>query len=388
MKGLRLTVAIVGVGYTSFDSVTPAVSFKEQMFEAAVKAYADAGVNAREDIGSFLTAAEDYWEGYSIFDEFVPDQLGAVLRSVCTIGGDGLLALCNGAMQVETGLFDVVAIEAHSKASDMLTFDGILTHALDPVYNRAFDAHPYFIAGLEMQRYLHETKTTREQCARVVVKNKRNAMDNPIAAFPADMTVDEVINSRMISHPLTQRDISPLADGMIVIVLASEKKAKELSNYPIWLKGLGWYSDTPWLEDRDWSVARYAELACKRAYKQAGIKNPRKALDFAEVDDHFSYKELQHLEALNICETGQAGKLLEAGEFRRDGAFPVNVSGGRLGQGNLLEGSALQSVLECVQQLRGHAGKRQIKNVNTAIAQSWRGVPTATGCVAILSNEL
>jgi len=358
------------------------------MFEAAVKAYVDAGVNARKDIGSFLTAAEDYWEGYSIFDEFVPDQLGAVLRSVCTIGGDGLLAISNGAMQIETGLFDVVAVEAHSKASDMLTFDGILSHALDPVYNRAFNAHPYFIAGLEMQRYLHATKTTREQCASVVVKNKRNAMDNPLAAFPADMTVDEVINSTMVSHPLTQHDISPLADGFIVMVLASEKKAKELSNHPIWLKGLGWCSDTPWLEARDWSAAGYTNLARDRAYKRAGIKNPRKEIDFAEVDDCFSYKELQHLEALQICESGKAGKLAEDGEFNRDGSFPVNVSGGRLGAGNLLEASALQSVLECVQQLRGHAGKRQIKNAKTAIAQSWRSVPTASGCVAVLSNEL
>ena len=388
MKGLHLTVAIVGVGHTDFRSTSPDLSFKEQMFEAAVKAYADAGVNARKDIGSFLTAAEDYWEGYSIFDEFVPDQLGAVLRSVCTIGGDGLLAISNGAMQIETGLFDVVAVEAHSKASDMLTFDGILSHALDPVYNRAFNAHPYFIAGLEMQRYLHATKTTREQCASVVVKNKRNAMDNPLAAFPADMTVDEVINSTMVSHPLTQRDISPLADGFIVMVLASEKKAKELSDQPIWLKGLGWCSDTPWLEARDWSAAGYTNLARDRAYKRAGIKNPRKEIDFAEVDDCFSYKELQHLEALQICESGKAGKLAEDGEFNRNGSFPVNVSGGRLGAGNLLEASALQSLLECVQQLRGHAGKRQIKNAKTAIAQSWRSVPTASGCVAVLSNEL
>ncbi|MFX0168014.1 MAG: acetyl-CoA acetyltransferase [Candidatus Hodarchaeota archaeon] len=381
-------MAIVGVGHTDFRSTSPDVSFKEQMFEAAVKAYTDAGVNPRKDIGSFLTAAEDYWEGYSIFDEFVPDQLGAVLRSVCTIGGDGLLALCNGAMQIETGLFDVVAIEAHSKASDMLTFDGILTHALDPVYNRAFNVHPYFIAGLEMQRYLHETKTTREQCAAVVVKNKHNALANPLAAFPADMTVDEVINSKMVSHPLTQRDISPLADGMIVMVLAAEKKARELSDHPIWLKGLGWCSDTPWLEARDWSAAGYTNLARDRAFKQAGIKNPWKQIDFVEVDDCFSYKELQHLEALGICTPGQAGKLVVDGEFNQNGAFPVNISGGRLGAGNLLEGSALQSVLECVQQLRGHAGKRQIKNAKTALAQSWRGVPTASGCVAVLSNEL
>ena len=110
-------------------------------------------------------------------------------------------------------------------------------------------------------------------------------------------------------------------------------------------------------------------------------------VDLVEVDDWFSYKELQHLEAIGICEKGQAGKLLEQGKFDRDGETPVNVSGGRLGAGNLLEASSLQSVLECVIQLRGHAGKRQIKGARTAAAQSWRGVPTATGSMLVLSNE-
>ena len=108
--------AIVGVGCTGFRSITPDLSYKEIMFEAATRAYEDAGVDPRRDIDCFITCAEDYWEGYSIFDEFVPDQLGAVLRSVCTVGGDGLLALINGAMQIETGLFNMVAVEAHSKA--------------------------------------------------------------------------------------------------------------------------------------------------------------------------------------------------------------------------------------------------------------------------------
>ena len=115
-----MTVAVVGVGYTDFRSTTHDVTFKEQMFEAAVKAYHDAGVSPRKDIGSFITGAEDYWEGYSIFDEFVPDQLGATLRPVCTISGDGLQALVTGVMQVETGMFDLVAIESHSSASGML----------------------------------------------------------------------------------------------------------------------------------------------------------------------------------------------------------------------------------------------------------------------------
>ncbi len=382
-----MTVAVVGVGYTDFRSTTPDVSFKEQMFEAAVKAYTDAGVSPRKDIGSFITGAEDYWEGYSIFDEFVPDQLGATLRPVCTISGDGLQALMTGVMQVETGMFDIVAIEAHSKASDMLSFTGIVSHGLDPVYNRSMNVSPFFVAGLEMRRYLSETKTTREQCARVVTKNKMNALDNPLAAYPANMSIDEVMNSEMVADPLSRRDISPLADGAIVFVLASEKKAKELSEYPIWLKGLSWISETPWLESRNWSEATYAKLASKKAYKMAGITDPKKQLDLVEVDDWFSYKELQHLEAIGICDKGQAGKLLEQGKFDRNGDTPVNVSGGRMGAGNLLEASSLQSVLECVLQLRGHAGKRQVKDARTAAAQSWRGVPTATGSMLILSNE-
>jgi len=382
-----MTVAVVGVGHTDFRSTTPDVSFKEQMFEAAVKAYNDAGVSPRKDIGSFITGAEDYWEGYSIFDEFVPDQLGATLRPVCTISGDGLQALLTGAMQIETGLFDVVAIESHSKASDMLSFTGIVSHGLDPVYNRSMNVNPFFVAGLEMKKYLSETKTTREQCARVVTKNKKNALDNPLAAYPANMSISEVMKSDMVADPLSRRDISPLADGAIVIVLASEKKAKELSDYPIWLKGMSWISETPWLESRDWSEATYAKLASKRAFKMADITDSRKQLDFVEVDDWFSYKELQHLEAIGICDKGQAGKLLEQGEFDRNGNTPVNVSGGRLGAGNLLEASSLQSVLECVLQLRGHAGKRQVKGARTAAAQSWRGVPTATGSMLVLGNE-
>jgi acetyl-CoA C-acetyltransferase len=352
-----------------------------------MKAYEDAGVSPRKDIGSFVTGAEDYWEGYSIFDEFVPDQLGATLRPVCTISGDGLLALMTAYMQIETGLFDLVAVEAHSKASDMLSFEGIVSHGLDPVYNRSMNVHPFFVAGLEMRKYLAETKTSREQCARVVTKNKRNAIDNPLAAYPAVMSVDEVMKSEMVSDPLTRRDISPLADGAIVLILASEKKAKELSEYPIWVKGVSWISETPWLESRTWDDATYARLSSKKAFKMAGISDPKKQLDLAEVDDWFSYKELQHLEALGICDKGQAGKLVEEGKFDRNGETPVNVSGGRLGAGNLLEGSSLQSVLECVIQLRGHAGKRQVKNAKTAVAQSWRGIPTATGSTLVLSNE-
>jgi len=124
------------------------------------------------------------------------------------------------------------------------------------------------------------------------------------------------------------------------------------------------------------------------AYKIAGIRNPQKDICFAEIDDEFSYKELQHLEALKLCKKGEAGKLTEEGATERNGSLPVNTSGGLLGMGYALEASGLQRVLEVVRQLRGEAGKRQIPNAKTGLAQIWRGIPTATGAVAVLSAEV
>ena len=114
-------VAIVGLGWAGFRPVTPDQSYKELMYEAAVRAYADAGVDPRRDVESFVTVAEDFHEGTSIFDEYVPDQLGAVLKPVHTITGDGLHGLATAYMLVRTGQFEVVAVEGHSKASNMLS---------------------------------------------------------------------------------------------------------------------------------------------------------------------------------------------------------------------------------------------------------------------------
>jgi len=381
-------VAIVGVGCTGFKPITPEVSYKELMFEAATRAYEDAGVNPRKDIDAFVSCAEDYWEGYSIFDEFVPDQLGAALRHLFTVTADGLIGLTTAYMLIRTGEFDTVMVEAHSKASEVLTYADIVALALDPIFNRPLGGHPYYYAGLEMTRFMHETGTTREQCAEVVVKNKKSALANPCAAYATNITVEDVVNSEPMFHPLNRLDISPHADGCIVLVLASERAAKKLSDRPVWIRGVGWNSDTSWPESREWARAVYAEMAADMAYKIAGIRNPQKDICFAEIDDEFSYKELQHLEALKLCKKGEAGKLTEEGATERNGSLPVNTSGGLLGMGYALEASGLQRVLEVVRQLRGEAGKRQIPNAKTGLAQIWRGIPTATGAVAVLSAEV
>jgi len=381
-------VAVIGVGCTGFKIMTPEVSYKELMFEAATRAYEDAGVNPRKDIDAFVTCAEDYWEGYSIFDEFVPDQLGAALRHLFTVTADGLIGLATAYMLIKTGEIDTVVVEAHSKASDILTYSDIVAFALDPVFNRPLGGHPHYIAGLEMTRYLHETGTTREQCAQVVVKNKRNALTNPYAAYAANITLHDVLESEPLFQPLNRLDVSPRADGCVVMVLASGHVAKKLTDKLVWIRGLGWNSDTSWLESREWGRAVHTELAAEMAYKTAGIRNPGREIDFAEVDDSFSYKELQHLEALRLCRRGEAGKLTEEEVTERCGDLPINSSGGLLGMGQALEASGLQRALEVVLQLRGEAGGRQLCEAETGLAQIWRGVPTATGAVVVFGREV
>ncbi|MDI6690719.1 MAG: thiolase domain-containing protein [Candidatus Bathyarchaeota archaeon] len=381
-------VAIVGVGCVGFRQITPELSYKELMYEAAVKAYEDAGgINPRKDVDVFVTCAEDYLEGFSIFDEFVPDQLGAALRHLFTVSGDGMLGLATAYMLIKTGQFDTVVVEAHSKASDILTYMDIVAFGLDPIFNRPLGGHPYYVAGMEMNRYMHDTCTTMEQCASVVVKNKKNAILNPYAAYGAGVTIDQVLCSETCFYPLKKLEISNPADGCVVMVLASENVAEKLTDKPVWVKGVGWCTETPSLETMDWTKAVYTRLAAEMAYKTAKISNPLKEIDFAEIHDLFAYKELQHMEALKLCDYGEAGKLTEQGLTALDGEFPVNPSGGLLGMGYGLEASGMQKLLEVVLQLRGEAGKRQIQDAEVGLAHTWRGIPTTTGVVAVLSNK-
>jgi acetyl-CoA C-acetyltransferase len=379
-------VAIVGVGWAGFRSTTPEISYKELMYEAAIRAYADAGVDPRADVESFVTVAEDFHEGTSIFDEYVPDQIGGVLKPVHTITGDGLHGLAAATMLIRTGLFDIVAVEGHSKASNILTLPEITAHAQDPVLNRPLRLNTEFVAGLEMNRYMHDVGTTSEQCAAVVVKNRFNALNNPSAAYGADIDINDVLYGPPLTWPLGRRETSQHADGSIVMVLASDKVARSLSDMPVWIIGIGWTNGAASLESRDWSSAPYLNKAARMAYQQAGIGSPILEIDFAEVDDTYAYKELQSLEAIGIFLPGEAGDRVLDGYTTPEGEFPVNVSGGSLGCGHLLEATGLARALEVVLQLRGQAGSRQLEDVEIGLAQSWRGVPTTSGAVAILSN--
>jgi acetyl-CoA C-acetyltransferase len=388
LGGCSLTgVAIVGVGMTPLRTATPESSYKELIFEAAVKAYEDAGVDPRKDVESFVCSSEDFLEGTSIFDEYVPDQLGAVLKPVCTISADGMYSLATAYMQILTGAFDIVAVEAHSKASDITNLASIYDLALDPVYTRPLGVNALFVAGLEMNSYLHSYSAGIEHCKKVIVKNRRYALANNFAIKEGNLDAQGRADSDFVSYPLASDDVAPIADGAAVVVLASDQAARSLRDDPVWIKGVGWASDAPSLETRDWAEAVYAKLAAQQAYQRAKLRDPARDIQIAEIDDTYSYKELQHIEAAGLCGEIRAHKLLEQGVFALDGALPVNASGGSIGMGHTLEMSGLVRVIELVLQLRGQAEGHQIKGVETGLAQAWRGVPTSSGAAVVLSNR-
>jgi acetyl-CoA C-acetyltransferase len=377
-------VAIVGIGMTPLRPTTPELSYKELIYEAAAKAYEDAGVDPRRDIESFVCSSEDFWEGTSIFDEYVPDQLGAVLKPVCTISADGMYSLATAYMQILTGAFDIVAVEAHSKASDIVNISSIYDLALDPIYTRPLGLNANFIAGLEMNKFLHSRGADAKHCRMVATKNRRNALANTFAMNGGNIDDNSVTKS--LSDPLTADDVAPIADGAAVVVLASEGPARKLRDDPVWIEGVGWASDSPTLETRDWSEATYAKLAAQQAYKRAGVRNPAREIQVAEIDDTYTYKELQHTEAVGLAGDGTAHRLLEEGVFDREGSLPVNPSGGSIGMGHTLEMSGLVRVIELVLQLRGKAESHQIQGVETGIAQAWRGIPTTSGSLVVLGT--
>ena len=373
-------VAIVGVGISRPQKETPDISYKEMVYEAAVSSYNDAALASHRDIDGFVTCAEDFLEGTSIFDEYTPDQLGAVQKPVHTICGDFLHGLAIATMKIKTGLMDIVAVEAHSKASNIKTYYHIVNYALDPVWNRPLNVNPYYVAGLEMRYFMNNTNTSEEEIAQVVVKNKKNALHNDLNCFGASVSRKEVLKSQTTFSPLRELHMSKHVDGAFVFVLAHESVAKKLQKNPVWITGCGWSSDSPTLETRNWDECEYAKRSTYMALKQAGLKNLNQ-FDFFEIDDTFAYKELQHLEGIGLYEKGSAGKACLNGDLNTDGKTPVNISGGTLGVGALLEASGGIRALEIVKQLRGDSGKRQLQKAKRALALSWRGIPTTSGVV-------
>jgi acetyl-CoA C-acetyltransferase len=348
---MALRVGVAGIGWSGFAPTTEGISYKELMFEAARRAYADAGLDPRTEIDSFVCCSEDIEEGTSIFDEYVPDQLGAVQRPVQTVASDGLFGLATAVMLIRSGVASTVAVEAHSKSSDVVTPGRVDRFAMDPVLNRPLGLSATALAGLEMRRWLHVSGRSEAECAEVATRNREHARTNPRASHA------EVRDPTPLFDPLTREQIADAVDGCVVLVLTNEERAPADA---VFVDGVGWSQDAPSVESRDWDRAAAAERAGRSAYERAGIRPDE--VELAEVDDTFAYKQLQHLDALGLADLD---------------ADRVNRSGGALGEGHLREGNGLARALACIEPLR-------TGDARVGVAQSWRGVPSTSAAVAVM----
>ena len=288
-----MNVAVLGIGLCGFTPTSTGLSYREMIAKAAKMAYTDAGITI-DQIDGAVTVEEDLISGYSIADEYTPDQLGVVRKPVYTIPGDFLHGIGSAVMQIQTGRFKIVVVEAYSKASNILTKDELLRFAFDPVYNR-FSVSPHYLAGIEMRTFLNESGYSLEDVAEVAVRNRRNAIANPLAAYGGDYNVADVLGSRAVASPLTELMMSRHADGAVVVVLGTEEKAREFARKPVYIAGTGWASGNSIIERREHGVSVGTEIAAAAAYKEAGIVDPAEEIDAFFVDrlaDDHAFKVL------------------------------------------------------------------------------------------------
>ncbi|MEM6527133.1 MAG: thiolase family protein, partial [Chloroflexota bacterium] len=214
------------------------------------------------------------------------------------------------------------------------------------------------------------------------VRNRHNAHYNPIAQKPMDITLDDVMQSRPIAEPYKLLDCSLLSDGAACMLLATEEWAKTHSttfdNRPhVYFTATGCATDTMRLGDRYPEITNFRakQHAARAAYTMAGITNPMKQIDVAELYDSYSGVEVQAVEDLGFVEQGDGGRAIADGMFDLDGALPVNTSGGLLGRGAPVGATGILQALEVVQQLRGEVDeRRQVKNAKCGITDTHAGI--------------
>lgn len=299
----------------------------------------------------------------------IVDVAGAHLRPDEKVDQDGALGVLEAFWQIASGEFDtvlVIAIGQDSTAS--CAGNAIENKVFDPFFCRPLGLDNVQAAALQANRYSGKYGITAEQQAAVSVKNLRNAKDNPLALRSGDFSISDVLTSKMLADPITALQTRTFGDSATVMLLASEERARQLTSKPVWIKGLANCCDGYFLGDRDLAESEVLTIAASKAYRMAGIDNPRKQIDVVEVTDEFSYQELMAYEGLGLCDPGQGGRWLESGASSRGGQQPVNLSGGALA-GCSHTTIGIGRIAEIVLQLRGEAGTRQVDGARTGVAQ-------------------
>jgi acetyl-CoA C-acetyltransferase len=381
-------VAVIGIGMTKWGELWKQ-SLRDIYVETALLALDDAGVDRIDSmyIGSMSSGV---FVGQEHIASLLADYLGQLpvpatrVETACASGG---LALRLGFMEVASGMSDVVLASGIEKMTDVGGDEA--TYALGTAADQEYEGYQgitfpglyALIARAHMQKY----GTTREQLAKVAVKNHHNGSKNPLAQYPFEITVDAVLNSVKVADPLNILDCSPITDGAAAVIICPADMARKMGKPLIKVTGTGHATDTIQLSQRKditWLEATYQ--AAKQAYAMAD-KKP-KDIDLVEVHDCFTIAEICVTEALGIAPKGKGGEAVEAGLTAMDGKIPVNASGGLKSKGHPVGATGIAQIYEITKQLRGEAGERQVKGARVGMAQNMGG--SGGSCVVhILERE-
>jgi len=351
-------------------------STRDIFVESALLAMDDAGADKLDSmyIGSMspgLFAAQEH------LGSVLADYLGQApipatrVESACASGG---LALRMAFMDVASGMHDVVLAAGVEKMTEIGGGDATfaLATAADMQWEGTsgvtFPGLYAMLAVAHMEKY----GTTREQLAHVAVKNHHAGSMNERAQFPMEITVEGVINSVKVADPLNILDCSPITDGAAAAIVVPADWVKKYKKPGVKITGSGHATDSIALKDRDdLTTLKAVSCSAEEAYKMAG-KDP-KDIDFAEVHDCFTIAEIIVSESLGLIERGKGGPAAEAGETALTGKMPINASGGLKSKGHPVGATGIAQVVEITEQLRGEAGKRQLKNARVGLAQNMGG---------------
>ncbi len=375
-------VAVIGVGQTPFKTHYADRTYVELAQDAAKAALDDAGVVPDEVDAVVFSMAPTQFMGVNDADKWAVEHVfarGKPFMRIHTGGATGGSAFHAAYAHVASGRFRMVLVVGADRVADTPDAQHVLNLIWDRFYEHDFALNTVTMTALAAQRYMHRYGTTEEQFARVVVRARRNALDNPCAHLKGDIGVDDVMASPRIAWPFKRFDICPRSSGAAAVVVASLEAAREKRPRPAFVNGVGAIAHSVFMGDRMgyWSDTEFADhdglyLAARDCYRRAGIADPVREIQLVELYDPFSSFQFPHLESLGFCRRGEAAGLSDAGAFDAGGALTVNASGGTLCT-NPIGVTGLVRVADAAAQVMGTAGRQQVAGVRNALATAVGG---------------
>ncbi|GAA2828153.1 acetyl-CoA acetyltransferase [Kribbella solani] len=384
MRELRGATAICGVAESELGEVGPGRYSLDLLAEAAGRALADAGI-AKSEVDGLFTAIAG--RGMSNLD--AGEYLGIRPRYTdgTMIGGSSFVAhLHHAALALTSGACDVALIAYGStQRTDMRRPDAVRYPPELPSYEAPYrPRNPITGYALAAARHMHQYGTTREQLAEVAVAARQWAMLNPVAFKRDPLTVDDVLNARVVSSPLTTLDCCLVTDGGGAVVMTRADRARASRKPPAYVLGVGeahWHRSIAQMPDLTVTAATESSA---RAYAMAGL-GPRD-VDVVELYDAFTINPILFLEDLGFCAKGEGGAFVSGGRIAPGGELPVNTNGGGLSYGH--PGMyGIFTLIEAVRQIRGEGGERQQSSVDVAVAHG-NGGQLSSQVTAILGSEV